>query len=45
MRKAIFFFFFLFILPFPASGQPASKAHDFTVFFSNDVHGKIEPCG
>ncbi len=25
--------------------QAAQAAQEFTVFFSNDVHGEIEPCG
>lgn len=45
MRQILFLLFFFFILPFPALAGPSPGGRNFTVFFSNDVQGKIEPCG
>lgn len=45
MRTALFFLLFLFLLPFPIRAQTSTAGRDIAVFFSNDIHGKTEPCG
>lgn len=45
MRQSLLTLFLLIILPFPALARPIAAGRNFAVFFSNDVRGKIEPCG
>ena len=45
MRQTFFFLILLFALPLPPNARAATAGLDFTVFFSNDVQGKTEPCG
>jgi len=42
ITSALFFFLLAAFTLMPPSN---AKAAQFTVFFSNDVHGEIEPCG
>lgn len=45
MRITLFSLFLLFVLPFSGMAHATPAGRDFGVFFSNDVQGKIEPCG
>ena len=38
-------FIFLLLAAIPAMHPTSAQAAQFAVFFSNDVHGEIEPCG